>query len=483
MFKERIKTSAIILLFVNLIAMTAQLWFSGGILDEEIADFARGLPFLEELFADQEISIPREMLSHPRKILINDGSLWIAYYNTDVAFSPIENRTRQIIEGFLRGDALDSKPVTFREWQAALENVSIYVELPIAYSMEMLCSVMGVENETPPGELSAVKDFIILPSTEETGVFVLVRDAYDSDNARIYQFAKESFSLPAGDLAIYTDSNSGYYEPAFSTGATPEGVALDPMVLFFDSRPATVDLLPGNPIAAPEDGQRVLGRFFNNVDTAGRYGEDGVSIYVENYGDAIIYPNGLFEYRAVGEDKGVKITENYSSYYETVNSAISFAEDLWSQISGSPLSVLVSSDLTQAGSRIHITMDYYQDGRPVAVRLEEGESFEPLNHGIEIDIVDGRIVSYRQFFRNYEAAGFSVLSGDFIDSLDHFVNDFMSREDPVITDIYIGYMDRGGQELLRTCWLAKVSGDERVYSYVVEDDDIPLAEEAEVVIP
>ncbi len=470
MFKERVKTTAMILLFVNLIVLTCRLWFGGGLMREEISDFARSLPLVGGLFHDEKISIPREMLSRPRKILINDGSLWIAYYNTDLAFSPIENRTGQIIRAFLRGETVSSKPVSLREWQAAIENVSIYVEMPIAYTTDMLCSVMGVDGENAPADISAIRDFVILPSTGDTGVFLLVRDAYDGDNARIYQFPRESFSLPAGDLAIYTENNTDYYEPAFSTGVEPEGASLDPMVLFFDSRPSTADLIPANPIAAPEVESRVLGCFFKNVDTAGRYEDGEVSVFVENDGDARIYPGGLFEYRAADENKGVELAESYSSYYETVNSAISFAEDLWGRVSDQPLSVLVSSDLTQSGGgRIHIAMDYYQDGRPVAVRLG-GDGFEPMNHGIEMDIADGKIVSYRQLFRSYYGSGTSVLKGDFVEALNYFVNGFSIRESPVITDIYIGYMDRGGSEPLSACWLAELGGDDRVYDYVGEEE-------------
>ncbi len=469
MFKERIKTSVIVLLIVNLIALTCRLWFGNGLLRDEIADFARGLPLAERFFPDEKISIPREMLSRPRKILVNDGALWIACYNTDVAFTPIENRTRQIIEAFLRGDAADSKAVTFRDWQAALENMSIYVELPIAYTPEMLCSVMGVDGGRHPTEFSAIRDFVILPSTEETGVFILVRDAYDNDNAYIYQFPKDSFSLPAGDLAIYTENSSGYYEPAFSTGVEPEGVSLDPMVLFFDSRPSTAALIPSNPLEIPENSRSIVSAFFNNADTAGRYGEEGTRVYVENYGDAVIYPVGLFEYRAVDDSKGVKIAETYSSYYETVNSAISFAESLWGMVSDRPLSALVSSDLTQAADRIHITMDYYQGGRPVAVSLDG--DFEHLSHGIEMDIVSGRIVSYRQLFRNYSYGETSALSGDFVGALDHFVNEFAVRADPVISDIYIGYMDQGGSESLRAGWLAKLRGDDDTYAYSGEEPE------------
>ncbi len=467
MIKERVKTSAIILLLVNLVVLTVRLWFGGGLMREEILSFAGKLPVIGSLLDNDEISIPMESLSKPRRILINDGSLWIAYYNTDVAFSPIENRTRQIIEGFLEGKAIAEKPVTVRDWQAALENVSIYVEFPIAYSPQMLCSVMGVGSGAVPVDISAIRDFIILPSTEETGVFLFVRDANNNDNAHIYQFEKADFSFPASDLVIYTQNNSDYYEPAFSTGVEPEGVSLDPMVLFFDSLPTTYRLRAVNPLAQYDNSQKILSRFFNNVSTAGRYDDvNGAQIFVENYGDARIYPNGLFEYKAVENDKGIKIAESYDSYYETVNSAISFSEELWGLVSSEPLSALVSSDLSQDGADdLLLTMDYYQGGRPVAVRLGESDNTRALNHGIEMHIVDGRIVSYRQLFRDYEEFGLSELSDDFVSALDHFVKEFSDRPDTVISDIYIGYMDDNSEEALSACWLAKVSGDDAAYSF------------------
>ncbi len=474
MIKERVKTSAIVLLLVNLIMLTVQLWFGGGLMREEILSFAGELPIIGGLLEDDEISIPMASLSKPRRILINDGSLWIAYYNTDVAFSPIENRTRQIIEGFLGGKAVAEKPVTVRDWQAALENVSIYVEFPIAYSPQMLCSVMGVGSGSAPGDISAIRDFIILPSTDETGVFLLVRDANNNDNAHIYQFEKSEFSFPASDLVIYTQNNSDYYEPAFSTGVEPDGVSLDPMVLFFDSLPITSRLRVVNPLVQYENSQKILSRFFNNVSTAGRYDDvNGAQIYVENYGDARIYPNGLFEYKAVGEDKGVKIAESYDSYYETVNSAISFSEELWGLVSSEPLSVLVSSDLSQEGADdLLLTMDYYQGGRPVAVKLGDSANTKALNHGIEMHIVDGRIVSYRQLFRDYAEFDHSELSGDFVSALDYFVKEFSGRRDTVINDIYIGYMDDDSEEVLSACWLAKVSGEDAAYSFYKPKEEL-----------
>ncbi len=471
--KERVKTSAILLLLVNMIMLTCRLWLGAGFWQDDIRELIMKLPFAHS-FADEAYSMPREMLSTPRKILINDGSLWIAYYNTDAVFYPIEARTRQIIEGFLRGETHESRKITAKEWQKALEAVSVYVEYPIAYTTDMLCSVMGIESAAAPKDVASIRDFVIIPSREDSGVFILVRDAYDEENAYIYRFDKDEYSFPQEDMAIYTENNSGYYEPAFSTGVEPEGAKLDPMVLFSDSRPETAVIQPVNPLETQENKLKVLDGFFYNVNTAGSYDDkDGVIVYIENYSNARIYPNGLFEYKSVSEGKGVKIADSYDSYYETINAAIRFAENLWSAVSDEPLSVLVTSDLTGDNSEtIHLTLDYYYEGRPVAISLAEGSRFNQLNHGIEMDISQGQIVEYRQLFRKYHSEESSPLEQDFISALDSFANTFAPRSGAVIKDIYIGYMDRGEAGSLKACWLAETEGEDITYSYEPKEREV-----------
>lgn len=465
MFKERIKTSVIALLFVNLIFMTCRLWFADGLWQESFLEMVGELPVLRDMRRGS-VSIPLERLSEPHKLLINDGSLWIAYYNTDALFDPIEARTRQIFEGFLRGETDEKREITTEEWQRALESVSVYVEYPITYTVDTLCAAMGIDSADAPHDVDELRDFVVVPSEGNGEVYIIVRDA-SADRAFIYRFPEGRYDLSPEDLGIYTENNSGYYEPAFSTGIELEGVSLDPMVLFSDSRPVQAVLTPQNPLESQDARLNAAEAFFNNVSTASVHSDsDGVTTYVENYGEMRIYPNGLFEYKAVSEDKGIEIAGRYASDYETVSAAISFAEELWSGVSREPLSMLVTSDLTGDGSRsLRITMDYYYDGRPVAVSLPAAARSEQLDHGVEMEIRDGMIVSYRQLFRRYASGAELRLGADFVSALDYFVNNFSFRSNTVISDIYIGYMDRGAADELEACWLARVKGDGVTYAY------------------
>ena len=116
------------LLIINIVFLTSELWFVYGSrhIGEEIIKYVKALPVVSSFFpTEAPYSIPKENLSKPRKFLINDGSLWMAYYNTDIGYSPIEERIRAIVKGFLKGDIVASKEIDYEikcgktsEWDA-----------------------------------------------------------------------------------------------------------------------------------------------------------------------------------------------------------------------------------------------------------------------------------------------------------------------------------------------------------------------------
>ena len=144
LLKEKIKSSVILLLIINLFYLTANLWFlnSSTSLKANFIEYIRRIPVVEVFFPiEANYSISKENLSKPRKFLINDGSLWMAYYNTDIGFSPINERTKEIVKGFLQGEITATKKIDRATWEAGLESLSIYVEYPVSFSPEMFCRI------------------------------------------------------------------------------------------------------------------------------------------------------------------------------------------------------------------------------------------------------------------------------------------------------------------------------------------------------
>ena len=474
MFSERIKSSVIVILIVNLIFLTVNIWFinSGAMLKETIIQYVRQIPIVETFFPlDEEYSISKENLSKPRKFLINDGSLWMAYYNTDIGFSPIEERTKILLTGFLNGETTRTKKIDLATWEAGLESLSIYIEYPVSFSPEMFCRIMGVSGEKAPKEISAYREIIILPSSNESDICILARDSAKEESMYAYILSNK-YTLPSSDLSVYTNNTDVYYEPAFSTGLELDeksNVTLAPLVLFSDSHPTTQILHPRNLINKKSEG-KILEAFEFNPEMTPYEDNDGGVNYIANYAQATIFPDGVFEYSSVSEDRGILLDGSGNSY-NVLNASIDFIEKVWDCVSNEPLSVLVSSDLSDYDSSKAYTFkfDYYCEGRPVKVDLVSQFGHKKMNSAIEITVKNGKLIEYRQYMRGYRTVADFDLSDTFVTSLDYFVQKLKgnSEEPVIISDIYIGYLDVGADNELYATWLAKTDKGS-IFKYTAE---------------
>ncbi len=461
--KERVKTFAIAALLVLSIILTYNLWFNSGILDAANASFSLSdLPFVRYFAERGRVSVPKENLSYPRKIVINDGSLWVPYYNTDDAFYTLDERTSEIIAACLAGEA-ESESIDYETWLAELEKPSVYVEYPITVTPEMLAVILGTEAARVPSGIELIKDAIVTPGGDNESVTVSVRDA-ETNKAVRFTLDDERYSFSESVLAVYVDKyrREGYYEFAFSTllGDTSmgeSGVTVDDLVLFSDSDAAESNVIATNPLTRDKYGDLLQSFSFASQPLRHRR-EENYESYVENYATVTIYDDGLAEYSAVVPEKGIYLTDAEKSEYEVLNSAIDFAERVWSSVSDETLNVLVTG-IEIDGDVSCYTLDYYVGGREVAVAIcpEDGEA---LYHAIEIVVQGGRIISYRQYMRLYEKASSESSKENFVTALDYFVLQLSDESEAKITDLYPGYYDDGKRQVLQITWLAKVESRE-----------------------
>ncbi|MBQ8002693.1 MAG: hypothetical protein IJ297_04545, partial [Clostridia bacterium] len=334
MFKERIKTSIIIALVINLVFLTVQTWFGSGILGSGWPYFSfSDLPFVRLFYRDSFVSVPKENLSKPRKIVVNDGELWVPYYNTDEAFDNLNENTSLILKSLLSGNIEKEREISYQDWLTRLVEPSVYVEYPIAVAPRMLAMVLNTSFEHLPSEINIMHDAIIIPAGEDS-VYVAIRDA-NTNEAYEFLIKDENISFPQEVLAMYTDKyrRDGYYEFAFSTllseGLGEGNVKVSDLVLFSDNESTYRDIRAFNPLGS--DHGEILQSFSFKPKPVRQYRDDsGADNYVENYATVTISPDGYIEYRAVDSDKGIDLGEYDENDYEILNRAIDFADTVWS---------------------------------------------------------------------------------------------------------------------------------------------------------
>lgn len=466
MFKERVKTSIIIILLLNCVFLTWQLWFKSGILGSDWLYFSvSDLPFVR-LFtrSDEAVSLPKENLSKPRKFVINGGELWVPYYNTDEAFDTLDEKTSAILKSVLKGEAKEESGITYEKWLNYLSSPSVYVEYPINVSPRMLSMVLNSGFSDFPEEITSIKDAIVIPAGE-VAVRVAVRDA-NTNKAVEFFIEDENLSFPEEVLSLYADKyNRDGYEFAYSTllsEALAQGnVKIGDLVLFSDNYSSYPDIRVINPIEGKAY-DNLLQSFSFTPKPLRHYPDNfGAENYVENYATVRIFPDGYIEYSAVDSDKGIDLGKDGDNQYEVLNSAIDFAQKVWDSVSDQPFSVLVSGiEETENGNKF--TFDYYYGGREIAVGIEK-EGVDPLYHAIEIVTEGNRIVSYRQYLRSYTGSDSVTNQENFMAALDYFVSLFKEGEECTVTDLYLGYYDGGESgEVLKNTWLCRLdTTDER----------------------
>lgn len=467
MFKEKVKTSIIVILIINLFFLTYQAWFKSGILGSNWPYFSfSDLPFMRVFQRNSFVSVPKENLSKPRKIVVNDGELWVPYYNSDEAFDKLNENTAIVLKALFEGKVEEEKQINYAEWLNLLTEPSVYVEYPIAVEPRMLALVLNTSFEKLPSEIGIISDAIIIPEGEQS-VYVALKDANTSEAYR-FLVTSEDIAFPEEVLAMYTDKyrRDGYYEFAFSTllgeGLGENSVKVADLVLFSDNESTYRDIYASNPME--DKGHSGILKSFSFNPKPLRYYSDGYGAdnYVENYATVTIFPDGYIEYSAVDSDKGIDLGEYGDNEYEILNRAIDFAEKVWASVSDEPLTVLVSGiEKTEAGNRF--VLDYYYGGREIAVEVSK-EGRDSLYHAIEIETVGNKIVSYRQYLRSYREAHSATMQENFMLALDYFVTHFSGTENSTITDLYPGYFDSGeNTNVLKTTWLCEINNLEQRY--------------------
>lgn len=467
MFKEKAKTLIIILLLINALFLTYHAWFQSGVLGSDWRMFSFSeLPFARLFSHNDTVSVPKENLSKPRKIVVNDGELWVPYYNTDEAFGNLNENTSVILKALLQGRIKENVSISYAQWLERLTDISVYVEYPVTLTPKMLSKVLNTSYEKLYTDITAIKDAIIIPNTE-TSVYVAVRDA-KTNIAHEFLIEDEEISFPREVLAMYTDkyARDGYYEFAFSTllgeGLGEGKVKVSDLVLFSDNESVYRDIIASNPIYGKSH-ENILQSFSFNPRPLRHYSDEyGAVNYVENYATVTVFPDGYIEYSAVDEEKGILLSRYENDQYELLNSVIDFAEKVWSNVSDKQLNVLVAG-VEETDNSNKFIFDYYCGGREIATAVEK-EGREGLYHAIEIVAKNGRIVSYRQYLREYEEALTAANQENFMVALDYFVELFKDTDETVITDLCPGYFDgNDGSDTLRCTWLCEINGQDKKY--------------------
>ncbi len=485
MRKEKIKTCVLLVLICSAMALAANVWFGSGIWPRGY-DFFVTLPnrtFFSELFKKEQPYIsPMQNLAKPQKLVITNGGMRGVYYNSDISYGKYYEAVSNFFTTVLSDESLVflRSEVDETEWYGVLRNdelldtKSIYISYSTAFSPRLFAEVTGVKHTWLEPTASALREFILTPIEEEgQDVLLYVRSAADGKIMK-YHINYPHKSALYNRISEMTDNAN--YSFAFELnlhdsqvgigGGVSQKVVMDPLLLISARDSQSVGIMGENPIANEADMEALLSVFGYRKRGVNRHtGTDGKEHFVENYGSLSIGPDGMVEYYAVDEAKGVNILpseDGAASLYDALNGAVSFAANVWqSLVPDQPFEALVSSDLVESpDGEYTFTMDYYFEGTPIAMCAEG------LDHGVEIYVKNGRIIEYRHLLRRFSGTGAGETNVPMLQAIDGMYSLLSEEETQIrIKDLFLSYKEDTVPGEKRPVWCARVEGREEPVFY------------------
>lgn len=474
MSKARLKSILLVGLIFSSIVLTCYMWFSEKLWPGGYNFFA-SMPFS---FGREQVqsTLTKESLSDPQRIVVtNVGNRSVYAPDTDEGAAVVQT-VKEILKATL--SSAESMPAIEEEWNGALKSKSMHVVYPVAYDGRLFANILGVQQNNPA--IKTAKEFVISTGdivSSDIGVYS--RDALTGEIVKIpVKWDKEQLETQIEQTAMDSIGNYSYsFELHFDdhvldptkvelqqqdgTAAAQQPAYLESDVLIMPLRSTGRMIKEINPLFDNEYNrgmiEDVLRQFGFNTIGARKYMEsDNSIVYVENYGTLKFHSNGLIEYKAVNPEKGISLNGATSgASYGSILACVDFVNTLWNRaLPGQRLNLNISSDVVDVRSRdFTLTMDYYAEGTAVCMEIPMNNAHEAMHHAVEIQVMDNRMVSYRQVMTYFEPTEETVRMGSAIDALDSLFADNQWQGE-TISDLYLTYI-LNGSSLWQPMWAAK----------------------------
>ncbi len=465
MKKETFKSIVLALLVIGSVLLTINNWFSEKLWPDGYNFFSNIANYFRADETSKSYYLSKENVSNPAKIVVTNSNMRSVYTHTSEDFNDMVGTVKDSLKsGLSKSDFGKSSEVA---WKDALKYKSIYFSYPVSYGSKTFSAIL----DTPiaNAEASSFKEFVLVSGDNITGkAHLLIKD---SQNGAYFDVTLDDNEGKINTvIEKYALSSTGEYPYSFelnfdkSDDSAEQKITIDSQVILsINSRTAsTVSEI--NYFDSISENKELYTEFlrsfgFNASNIRKHINLDGSIVFAENYGTIKMYPDGLLEFKSLNETNGIKIG-NSKQFYDTFIDCIEFVNNVWdTACAGENMNInLSSAKAGNSDNSFTLTIDYYADGMEVVTSLEATESHGKLDHAIEIEVIDSKIVSYRQVVKGYTSNKDTVTCTNAIEALDILMANKAISSDK-ITDLYLAYYPDKGN-ICSPYWVAKTAKNE-----------------------
>lgn len=466
MIKERIKSCLLVFLIVSSIVLTLNMWFGRKLWSDGYNFFSNITNFFDS--QNKVYYLSKENISYPQKIIITNNEKRNLYTHTSTKYNKIVPTVMDVFKTSIA--EYEFVKTDIAEWNNALHGKCAYVSYPVVYDASLLWGILDIA-PISEGAIN-VKDFIINISEKgDESISIYIKDhstneiyktnlAYGFKNISeiIQNYALDSINLLPYSFELNFDKPSQEKVTQKITLEPTVILPLESLVLpVIETINFAEDIYNNHDLSA-----KILSSFNYNTTNSRKYLDaNNTAVFVENYSTIKVHENGLLEYKALDNTKGISLADsNSATQHDIFIACIEFVNNLWDNtFPDQELSINLTSDIAANGKSFYITMDYYVEGYQLISRIDTNNIHNELKHGIEITVTEGKIVEYRQLFNTFNITDKGFANGSSIDAIDRMFADNII-ESGTISELNTAY-ERNGN-LWYPTWYARTTNGENI---------------------
>lgn len=372
-------------------------------------------------------SLSREKLARPYRIVVNNSAKRSVYFQDSSGFEEIFANIKPVFESALSGDRQES--ATESEWYQALKTKSLYVTYPVKYHISVISDIFEIKE--PKLKINSMDSFVIYADNSSDGFLtVIIKDSSDVYKKCYVTYDVENFKTLLDTNAKSSVGSLPYsFELNFDKAGDSKQKVLIGSEVLLSINPTSYTGLTRNIATVTADGNynnqvidNVLKGFGYNSSSIRKYIDNDDVVYVENYGTVRINKSGYIEYKAITGDKGIDLgVSNPKNLIEVYTASLRFVSQFHQTVMpDKEMNVRVSSDVVdmQNTGAFKITLDYYSDGYAIRDDVYVAREDRTMTNAIELSVLSGKVVSYRQILRSYEKTQEKIYNLSTIEAVD-----------------------------------------------------------------
>ena len=479
--KEHIKSFILILLILNSVQMTVQLWFEsnlwpGGYDFLNSFSISKIIPF----FGDNGDLTEEKMYlnaTKPRRVIVNGGGAREVYVIDSEDYNNAVEIVQEVV-ATMKSQSVNVQKISYEQWKNLFKGKSLYVDYGYDFDSTNLNVLFDAKSSQGKFEQFVGSGGFILTPDVVTNTCTIC--FLDSDSGDVYE---HKFTCDGKKLLSFVEEQTyGKHQNdtfAFEINldtTSEQGEEVERMVGL--SPLALLNISP-----QPVSGTQIKTQgIFKNADELERFSEstlpifgyspsslrktvqnNGTIVYVENNATIKYHFDGTVEYNAVSKEKGMKKSNTTPDCNQAVNDVLKVIKELWSkaELDNDFLNLHLDSPLIDNKNNKY-TVKFNNIFNGVVVNYQNGG-----NNVVSAEVEDGYITKFVIHFTNISDTGSESQIMPVLSAIDKLYADHGTSK-MIIDDVYTCY-DIKQNSGIDVGWAFKVRGTNEIL--VVMNDD------------